>query len=80
MYPEELERFIRERNYIIGGKDLDKVISTKENTQLIRVTLYPGDNRYELRDKFKNYYSFTVLPYEEETTLTRSRTKENISK
>lgn len=80
MYPWELEEFIKKRNYVIGGEDLLKVISTNENPQLIQVTLYPGNNRYELKDEFMNHYTFTVLPYEEETTLTRSRTKENISK
>lgn len=80
MYPWELEKFIKDRNYQIGGEDLQKIISLKENPQLTQITLFPGINRYEMWDKEQHYYTFTVLPYEEGPILAKTRRKDDISK
>ena len=65
MYPWELEKFIRERNYYIGGDDLLKAISIKENPQLIDIFYSPKENKYYLRDRENNIYSFMPMLFSE---------------
>ena len=38
MYSWELEKFIKERNYLVGGDDLVKILSLEENPQLTNIT------------------------------------------
>ena len=64
MYPEELKRFLEERNYKLGGEDLLKVISILENPQLNHISYDPFTNRYKMWDRYGNYYEFEVIPYE----------------
>lgn len=65
MYPHELEQFIRDRNYWIGGDDLIKVTSPLENPQLNHIQYNPWDNTYDMWDKYGNHYHYNVIPYEE---------------
>ena len=65
MYPEELKRFIEERNHKLGGNDLLKVISIEENPQLNHIIYNPYSNSYEMWDRYGNYYTFEAIPYEE---------------
>ena len=58
MYPWELERFIRERNYYLGGDDLMKATSIQENPQLIGIEYKPFDNKYYMWDKLTNAIMF----------------------
>ena len=65
MYPHELKNFIDSRNSYIGGDDLLKVISIKENPQLNHIKLNPETNVFEMWDYEGNYYNFTAIPYKE---------------
>ena len=65
MYPEELQQFIKDRNYYLGGDDLLKAISIKENPQLNHIVYHPNNSIYEMWDRYGNYYEFTPMPYEE---------------
>ena len=65
MYPWELKKFIEERNFYLGGDDLTKATSTKENPQLIGIQYKPFENRYYMWDNEGNTYSFTPMPYKE---------------
>ncbi len=65
MYPWELEEFLKERGYYIGGDDLIKVISTEENPQLDHIMYEPSTNKYKMWDREGHYYEFTAMPYEE---------------
>lgn len=65
MYPEELEYFIKVRNFYIGGDDLLKVISQEENPQLSSIVYKAYDNRYYMDDCYGNHYEFTPMSYEE---------------
>jgi hypothetical protein len=65
MYPWELEQFIRERDYYLGGDDLAKATSPKENPQLNHIKYDAWSNRYEMWDAEGNYYSFAAMPYTE---------------
>lgn len=65
MYPWELKQFIEERNYYIGGDDLIKVTSKKENPQLIGIQYKPFENKYYMWDNEGNVYEFTPMPYTE---------------
>lgn len=82
MYPWELERFICERNYCLGGDDLMKATSIQENPQLIGIEYKPFDNKYYMWDNEGNTYSFTAMPYKEaqEKGLVKKLVKKEIKK
>lgn len=65
MYPYEIAKFLEQRNYYIGGDDLLKVTSTKENPQLNHIKFNPYSSEYEMWDKEGNYYNFKAMPYKE---------------
>lgn len=65
MYPEELKKFIAERNYRLGGDDLLKASSWQENPQLNHIMYNPFENKYQMWDIYGNYYEFEPIPYEE---------------
>lgn len=65
MYPWELSKFIEERQYYLGGDDLCKATSVKENPQLDHIKYNPFDQTYDMWDREGNYYHFTAMPYEE---------------
>ncbi len=48
MYTWELEEFIKERNYYLGGDDLIRVISTDDSPQIIRVQHVTTDDGQEI--------------------------------
>lgn len=65
MYPYEVAEFLKQRNYYIGGDDLIRITSIKENPQLNHIKFNPYDNEYEMWDIEGNYYKFTAMPYKE---------------
>lgn len=65
MYSWELEKFIKERNYLIGGDDLIKILSLEENPQITNITFSPERNLYTICDKDGISLEFNVMPYEE---------------
>lgn len=65
MYPYELYQFIQDRGYRLGGDDLLKAISTKENPQLDHIVFYPETSKYDMWDREGNYYNFEAMPYKE---------------
>lgn len=65
MYPWELEKFIEERNYCLGGDDLRRAISFEENPQLVRVLYSDFMHKFYMWDKEGHTYEFGFIPYEE---------------
>lgn len=65
MYSWEIYKFLEERNYYIGGDDLLKVTSIKENPQLNHIKFNPFDWTYDMWDKEGNYFHFQAMPYVE---------------
>ena len=65
MYSWEIYNFLKDRNYYIGGDDLMKVTSIKENPQLKYIKFNPFDNTYEMLDNEGNFFKFKAIPYEE---------------
>lgn len=65
MYPEELKKFINERNNKLGGYDLIKAISVQNNPQLDHIEYNAWENKYRMWDKYGNYYEFEPIPYVE---------------
>lgn len=65
MYPYEIQKFIEQRNYYVGGDDLVKVLSIKENPQLKRIKFNPYNNEFEMWDHEGNYYKFKAMPFKE---------------
>lgn len=65
MYPWEIEQFLKERNYYIGGDDLSYITNIKNHPQLKHIEYNPYENKYKMWDGEGNYYSFTPMPYKE---------------
>lgn len=65
MYPNELQNFIKSRNYKLGGDDLIKAISITENPQLTHIEYNAYENKYRMWDFEGNYYEFEPIFYEE---------------
>lgn len=65
MYPEELQKFIKEKNCRLGGDDLIKASSVQENPQLNHIMYDAFENKYKMWDIYGNYYEFEPIPYEE---------------
>ena len=65
MYPEEIRRFLEERNYLIGGDDLINIINIENSPQINSIKYNTFDNSYEIWDCYGNYYKFLVIPYED---------------
>ena len=66
MYSWEIQNFLKEKNYQIGGDDLLKIISIKENPQLTHIKYNPFNNSYEIWDKEGNYFYFYAIPFKQE--------------
>lgn len=65
MYNWEIEKFISDRNGLIGGDDLNKVTSIKENPQLTYIKYNAENNEYNMRDNEGNKFTFKAIPYKE---------------
>lgn len=65
MYPYEVADYLRKRNWYIGGDDLLKVISVKENPQINHIEFNPSTSKYNMWDVEGNFYEFTAMPYKE---------------
>lgn len=65
MYSWEIYNFLKDKHYYIGGDDLMKVISIKENPQLKYIKFNSFDNTYEMLDNEGNFFKFKAIPYEE---------------
>jgi hypothetical protein len=82
MYPEEIRKFLVERNYIIGGDDLELITSIISNPQLDHITYDCFTNKYKMWDKFGNYYEFEAMLLEEakDKGLVKCKKNKNLSK
>ena len=65
MYPDELKRFIQDRNNRLGGVDLIKATSTQENPQLNHIHYDSFTNQYQMWDCYGNYYEINAISYDE---------------
>lgn len=65
MYPYEVAEYLKQRNWYIGGDDLIKITSIKENPQLRTIKFNSFSNEYEMWDVEGNYYKFKAMPYKE---------------
>ena len=57
MFSWEIENFLRERNYYIGGDDLIFIIDIKQHPQINHIKFNPYDNSYEMWDKERKLFS-----------------------
>lgn len=65
MDSSKLEAYIRVRNYLIGGDELNLVISPQENPQLDHITYDSGNMEYKMWDRTGQYFHFKAMDYEE---------------
>lgn len=79
MYPYEVAEYLKQRNWYIGGDDLIRITSIKENPQLNHIKFNAWTNEYEMWDVEGNYYKFTAMPYKEavEKGLVKSKQKDD---
>lgn len=68
MYPDEIRRFLEERNYLIGGDDLINILNIENSPQINSIKYDSFNNAYEMWDCYGNYYRFLVIPYEKVKT------------
>lgn len=60
MYSWEIEKFLKDRNYYIGGDDLTFITDMRRHSQLNHIKYDPYNNSYEMWDNDGNYYNFKV--------------------
>lgn len=77
MYPYEVAEYLKQRNWYIGGDDLIKITSIKENPQLRDIRFNPFSNEYEMWDVEGNYYKFKAMPYKEAVEKGLVKQKDN---
>lgn len=65
MYSWEIEKFLKDRNYTVGGDDLINLIDTRKNPQLSHIEYNAGNGSYDMWDKEGNHYHFSAIPYNE---------------
>lgn len=65
MYHFEIEQFLKERNYYIGGDDLAFITDTRKHPQINHIEFNPYDSSYDMWDKEGHYYHFKAMPYSE---------------
>lgn len=65
MFSWEIENFLKERNYYIGGNDLNFILDTRQHPQINHIKFNPFDNTYEMWDKDGRYFHFTGMTYKE---------------
>ena len=76
MYSWELEEFIKQRNYYVGGDDLVFVINIKEHPQINSVKYDAFNNMYHLTTNDNYNLDFNAMPLKEaqEKGLVKKRT------
>ena len=65
MYSNEIANYINERNYLLGGDDLNNVIDINKNPQINRIIYHPFDMSYYIATNDNYEFNFKVIPYEE---------------
>lgn len=65
MYPFEIEKFLKDRNYYIGGDDLTFITDIRQHPQLNHIKFNPYDSSYDMWDIEGHHYHFTAMPYSE---------------
>lgn len=58
MYPHEMLAMIESKNHELNREELLQVINVNVNTHLTHVKYSPFGDRYEMWDRYGNYYYF----------------------
>ncbi len=65
MYDWEIQQFLRDRNYYIGGDDLTFITDTRQHPQIDHIIFNPGDSSYDMWSKEGTHFHFNAMPYKE---------------
>lgn len=65
MYSWEIQEYLKNRGYYVGGDDLLEVTSNIQNPQLNHIKYNPETREYKMWDKEGIYFKFKAMPYEE---------------
>lgn len=60
MYPNELKKYIDERNGVLNSQEINFVIDINLHPQLNHITYNPWDCSYDVWDCEGNHYHFSV--------------------
>lgn len=60
MYPDEIEKYINDRNGALHGEEILFITDIRQHPQLNHIVFHSKDNSYEMWDKYGNYYQFKV--------------------
>ena len=71
MYPWELEQYINSRNHKLNKQEMWFVTDKQKHPQICSMKYNPYDNKFEIWDRYGNYYWFNSIEAEE---LIRKRT------
>lgn len=65
MYSWEIQQFLEEHNFYIGGDDLIFITDVNQHPQLNHIKYNPYEHKYEMWDNEGWYFCFWAMPYEE---------------
>lgn len=72
MYTWEIENFIKNKGFYLGGEDLEKIIASKESTQITQIRHFYNDGVATYRITVKDWFSdgsheieFHPIPYQD---------------
>lgn len=60
MYSSEMEQFVRDRNYQLNSKELEKIVNIVENPQISSVRYLCDGNRYVVITEDGYTFDFSV--------------------
>lgn len=65
MYSWEIEQFLKDRNYNVGGDDLTFITDTRRHPQIKHIVFNPYDSTYDMWDKDGKHFRFNAMSYAE---------------
>lgn len=65
MYSWEIQEFLKNKGYYVGGDDLIQVTSHIHNPQLNHIKFNAETSEYEMWDNEGIYFKFKAMPYDE---------------
>lgn len=60
MYSEEIETFLKERNYTVTPEECDALMDVTVNTQITHMRYFCANNEYHISTDDGYYFKFTV--------------------
>lgn len=65
MYSEEIEDFLRERNYVVTMDECNRLVDINVNTQIKNMKFFCANNEYVINTEDGYCFKFWVIPNQE---------------